>query len=175
MQLRSALTFLTVLESIVATAAYAVVAGLLMVDVVGRELFATTFLGLQQLAVYGAIVAGFLGLTLATSDNAHLRPAFLDFLAGRHQALVARPGDVLSAGFFFARWLGRGDDPELCDLCGDFRLFSRDVVGGWHDLVSGVVRERLFQTLCAGRADVGRHLGHYHSAVDPADPLWYRH
>ena len=102
MQLRSALTFLTVLESIVATAAYAVVAGLLMVDVVGRELFAATFLGLQQLAVYGAIVAGFLGLTLATSDNAHLRPAFLDFLAGRHQALVARLGDVLSAGFFFA-------------------------------------------------------------------------
>ena len=49
------------IEALVATMAYAVVAGLLMTDVIGRELFQTTFLGAQQLAVYGAIVAGFLG------------------------------------------------------------------------------------------------------------------
>lgn len=99
--LGSVLRFLKLLESIVATAAYTVVAILLMVDVVGRELFATTFLGLQQLAVYGAIIAGFTGLTLATSDNAHLRPGFMDFLAGKLEAQVRRLGDVLS-GLFFA-------------------------------------------------------------------------
>jgi len=71
---------LKLVESIVATAAYMIVAGLLIVDVVGRELFGMSLLGAQQLAVYGAIVAGFLGLTLATSDNCHLRPAFLDFV-----------------------------------------------------------------------------------------------
>jgi TRAP-type C4-dicarboxylate transport system permease small subunit len=88
-------------ESVVATAAYAVVAILLMVDVVGRELFSTAFLGMQQIAVYGAIVAGFLGLTLATSDNAHLRPEFLDFLAGSAEKQVKRIGDMISALFYF--------------------------------------------------------------------------
>ncbi|NDW44185.1 TRAP transporter small permease [Ruegeria sp. PrR005] len=100
--LRSILKGLTLTESIVATAAYALVAALLMVDVIGREVFSSAVLGLQQIAVYGAIIAGFLGLTLATTDNSHLRPEFLDFLAGRHGHEVARVGDVLSAVFFFA-------------------------------------------------------------------------
>lgn len=97
-----ALKWLKLFESIIATAAYAVVAILLMIDVVGRELFATSFLGMQQIAVYGAIIAGFLGLTLATSDNAHLRPEFMDFVAGQHDKAVQRFGDILSALFFFA-------------------------------------------------------------------------
>ena len=87
-------------EAIVATAAYAAVAGLLMVDVIGRELFGTSFLGIQQLAVYGAIIAGFLGLTLATSDNAHLRPEFMDFAFRPWNAWAVRTGDALSAVFF---------------------------------------------------------------------------
>ncbi|WP_171052690.1 TRAP transporter small permease [Ruegeria sediminis] len=99
--LRFILNGVTLAESITATIAYAFVAVLLMVDVIGREVFSSALLGIQQLAVYGAIVAGFLGLTLATSDNSHLRPAFLDFLAGRHQREVARIGDALSAIFFF--------------------------------------------------------------------------
>lgn len=90
------------MEAIVATAAYAAVAGLLMADVIGRELFSTSFLGAQQLAVYGAILAGFLGLTLATSDNAHLRPEFMDFALRRHEPLTVRLGDIVSAAFFFA-------------------------------------------------------------------------
>jgi len=92
---------LTLIESIVATGAYATVAALLIVDVVGRELFGTALLGAQQLAVYGAIIAGFLGLTLATSDNCHLRPAFLDFVFQFAEHTVQRVGDVVSAVFFF--------------------------------------------------------------------------
>ncbi len=99
--LNAVLIWLKRTESVVATAAYAVVAILLMVDVIGRELFSSTFLGMQQIAVYGAIVAGFLGLTLATSDNSHLRPEFLDFVAGPFEKLVKRLGDILSAFFYF--------------------------------------------------------------------------
>ncbi|MEX0284505.1 MAG: TRAP transporter small permease [Paracoccaceae bacterium] len=88
------------IEAIVATAAYAVVAGLLMADVIGRELFQTSLLGTQQLAVYGAIIAGFLGLTLATSDNAHLRPEFMDFVFRGHEEAIGRLGDLLSGLFF---------------------------------------------------------------------------
>ena len=92
---------LRLIEAIVATAAYAAVAGLLMADVIGRELFQSSIFGGQQLAVYGAIIAGFLGLTLATSDNAHLRPEFMDFVFRRHEQLAARMGDLMSAVFFF--------------------------------------------------------------------------
>lgn len=83
-----------------ATVAYGAVAGLLMADVIGRELFGQSFLGAQQLAVYGAILAGFLGLTLATSDNSHLRPGFMDFVSKMHQRTVTRIGDAVSAAFF---------------------------------------------------------------------------
>jgi len=92
---------LKLFESIVATCAYAIVAGLLIVDVVGRELFGIALLGAQQMAVYGAIIAGFLGLTLATSDNCHLRPAFLDFVFQFADLTVQRVGDAVSAVFFF--------------------------------------------------------------------------
>ena len=87
-------------ESIVATAAYGAVAALLIADVVGRELLGTSIFGAQQIAVYGAIIAGFLGLTLATSDNAHLRPGFMDFLFKHHELLIARLGDMVSGVFF---------------------------------------------------------------------------
>ena len=73
-----------------------------MVDVIGRELFSNSLFGAQQLAVYGAIIAGFLGLTLATSDNAHLRPAFMDFAFRRWEHQVVRLGDAISGLFFFA-------------------------------------------------------------------------
>ena len=93
---------LRLIESIVATVAYATVATLLMIDVVGREIFSSAFLGMQQIAVYGAIIAGFLGLTLATSDNAHLRPEFMDFVSGpKLDRYAARLGDFVSAAFFF--------------------------------------------------------------------------
>jgi len=92
---------LRLIEAIVATAAYAAVAGLLMADVIGRELVRSSIFGGQQLAVYGAIIAGFLGLTLATSDNAHLRPEFMDFVFRRHERNMVRVGDLISALFFF--------------------------------------------------------------------------
>lgn len=99
--MRALLTGIRTTEAIVATAAYAAVAILLMTDVIGREIFGAAILGLQQIAVYGAIVAGFLGLTLATSDNAHLRPEFLDFVTAPLDGAARRLGDALSGLFFF--------------------------------------------------------------------------
>ncbi len=85
-----------------ATAAYAAVALLLMADVIGRELLGTSLFGAQQIAVYGAILAGFLGLSLATSDNSHLRPGFMDFVFQRHERRINQVADGLSAAFFLA-------------------------------------------------------------------------
>ncbi len=83
-----------------ATAAYAAVALLLMADVIGREILGTSIFGAQQIAVYGAIIAGFLGLSLATSDNSHLRPGFMDFVFHRYESCITRLADGLSAAFF---------------------------------------------------------------------------
>jgi len=66
------------LEGAVAALAYATVALLLMGDVLGREFFGEGIFGAPKMAVYAAIVAGFLGLALATGAGSHLRPAFLD-------------------------------------------------------------------------------------------------
>ncbi len=73
-----ALRALTLAESIAAAIAYAIVASLLIGDVVGRELLGKGIFGAQKMAVYAAVVAGFLGLGLATGANAQLRPSFLD-------------------------------------------------------------------------------------------------
>ncbi len=96
------INLLRFVEACIAAVAYAAVAILLMSDVIGREIFGQAFLGTQQLAVYAAILAGFLGLTLATSDNSHLRPEFMDFALRRFGDVVERIGDVISFVFFLA-------------------------------------------------------------------------
>jgi len=88
-------------EAFAATVAYAAVACLLIGDVIGREVFATSIHGAQKIAVYAAIVAGFLGLSLATADNMHLRPSFLDGLVPhRFTRIVQRASDSFSCLFF---------------------------------------------------------------------------
>jgi TRAP-type C4-dicarboxylate transport system permease small subunit len=85
-------------EQIAAAIAYAIVAALLLGEVIAREAFFTSIWGSQKMAVFAAIVAGFLGLTLATAANGHLRPQFTDnWWPDRLQKPVSRFGDVLSA------------------------------------------------------------------------------
>lgn len=93
-----ALRLLTLVESIVASLAYALVAALLIGDVVGREVLGKGVFGAQKMAVYCAIVAAFLGLSLATSANMQLRPSFLDHLF--KGPMVDRIGDGFAATFY---------------------------------------------------------------------------
>lgn len=98
------------LESLVAAVAYSIVGILLMVDVLGREFLGTSLFGAQKMAVYAAIVAGFLGMALATAAGSHLRPAFMDGLIpyGMRQAF-SRAGDVVSALVYLAlAWVAIG-------------------------------------------------------------------
>lgn len=98
---KSILSALQRIEENVAVLAYVVVAGLLIGDVLGREIFGASILGAQKLAIYAAIVAGFIGLSLATSAGAHLRPEILDrVVPPRYGHLVDRLGDGFAAAFF---------------------------------------------------------------------------
>ena len=95
---KGVLRFVDLAESIAATLAYLVVAGLLIGDVLGRELLGAGIFGAQKMAVYAAVVAGFLGLALATSANTQLRPAFLDHLL--RGPVVDRVGDAFACLFY---------------------------------------------------------------------------
>ena len=114
---------LTTAESIVAAIAYVIVAALLIGDVLGREgplakgtwgaEFVSSLIGFEfhtkgifgatKMAVFAAIVAGFIGLSLATAANAHIRPAFMDFVfQGRAERGANRVGDAFACVFFCA-------------------------------------------------------------------------
>ena len=89
------------IEAGLATVAYAAVAGLLLLDVLSREIVGEAIWGAQKLAVFGAIVAAFLGLCLATASNSHLRPQFTDTWFPRTwNPGIGRIGDLVSAAVF---------------------------------------------------------------------------
>lgn len=101
--MRRALSVLQRAEMIVATLAYAFVAVLLVGDVISREIFGLSVLGIQKIAVYATIVSSFLGLALASATGSHLRPEIFDRLTpARLEPLASRVSDVVAALFFIA-------------------------------------------------------------------------
>lgn len=91
------------LEAFAATVAYVTVAVLLIGDIIGREVFGSPIHGAQKIAVYAAIVAGFLGLSLATAANMHLRPSFLDgVLPKRFERTIQQISDATACLFFLS-------------------------------------------------------------------------
>ena len=86
------------IESMAAAIAYVLVAALLIGDVVGREVLGKGIFGASKMAVFAAIIAGFLGLSLATAANAHIRPAFMDWVA--RGSWIWRVGDAFACAFF---------------------------------------------------------------------------
>lgn len=84
-------------EAGLATVAYMAVAGLLLADVLSREIVGEAIWGAQKIAVFGAIIAGFLGMVLSTASNSHLRPQFADgWLPRAWSPGIGRAGDLFS-------------------------------------------------------------------------------
>jgi TRAP-type C4-dicarboxylate transport system permease small subunit len=101
--MRKALALLLRVEAVLAATAYLVVTGLLLGEIIAREVFVSSIWGSQKMAVFAAIFAGFLGLSLATAANAHLRPQFTDhWWPTAWQPKIERLGDLLSAVLFGA-------------------------------------------------------------------------
>lgn len=111
-------------EGLVAVTAYAVTCGLLLADVFAREFLSQSIWGAQKMAVFGAIVAGILGLTIAVGNNAHLRANFADHILP--WPWVSRLGDLVSAVLFTGlcwyaiEWVGESiefhDRAEVIDI-----------------------------------------------------------
>ena len=83
------------LESAVAVVAYLTTATVLLSQIIAREIFTTSIQGGAKVSVLCAIVAGCLGLVIATGENAHLRPSFADNVLPAKWG--ERIGDVVSA------------------------------------------------------------------------------
>ena len=85
------------IEAACATLAYVAVASLLLGDIICREIFGFAIWGAQKIAVFGAIIAAFIGLVLATADDSHLKqdvlarllPSAIKQYIGRVSGLVA--------------------------------------------------------------------------------------
>ena len=101
--LRSLLRF----ESAIAVTAYVIVTSVLMADILSRELFGQAIWGVQKVAVYGSIIAGLVGLGLATAKGKHIRPKFTDAWLPEHWARIAtRIGDIVACiTFIVAAWV----------------------------------------------------------------------
>ncbi|MDA4845150.1 TRAP transporter small permease [Hoeflea poritis] len=85
-------------EAIVAALAYAATTLLLLADVFSREFLSRSLWGAQQSAILLSILAGMIGLTLATGRQAHFRPEFADGILAF--SWVDRLGDLISAILF---------------------------------------------------------------------------
>jgi TRAP-type C4-dicarboxylate transport system permease small subunit len=88
-------------EITVAILAFMTIFGLLLFDVLSRELGFGSIWGAQRISVYLMIVTGFLGLGLAAAQGRHLRPKFLDnIVPQRSWNLVDRIGSILMCLIF---------------------------------------------------------------------------
>lgn len=93
-----ALTVLFAIEISIVIAAFTLIAGLLLTDILMRQTGSGSLWGAQKISVYLMIIAGFLGLGLAAAKGRHLRPRFLDGVLpkGLHPA-ISRIGASLMA------------------------------------------------------------------------------
>ena len=88
-------------EAMITVIAYAATAISLLADVIAREIFSSGIWGAPRFAVYTAIFAGFLGMSLAAADGRHIRPQFLDFLIPPSvNRIVEKAGYFLSSGIY---------------------------------------------------------------------------
>lgn len=100
-------------ETTVAILALAVMTIVVFADVFGRDLLGHGIAGAQRIGVYAFVVAGFLGLPLATAQGMHLRPKFADrIFPAKAEMLAVHVQNALAAalslglawfGFSFAR------------------------------------------------------------------------
>jgi len=84
-------------ESVVAVTAYTIVAAVLLIDVLGRELFGHGLWGAQRFAVYCTIVAAYCGFGLASASGTHLRPRIADhWVPARFDHAMNRLADLVT-------------------------------------------------------------------------------
>ena len=90
-------------EALITTIAYSATAISLLVDVLSREFLGEGIWGASRFAVYAAIVAGFIGMSLATVDKNQIRPHIFDAIIPiKFELLICRLSDLTAAIMYVA-------------------------------------------------------------------------
>ena len=89
------------LEATVAACAYGVLAATVLADVIFREVFSHPILGTQRFTVYMSIIAGFLGVALASASGTHMRPRVADsWLPSKWNPYIDRISNLVTCAIF---------------------------------------------------------------------------
>jgi len=81
-------------EQVLCFAAFMVMAGALIYDVLKREVTGSGAFGAPQVGVIGMIIVSYIGIGLASAAGGHYRPRFADkVLPARYDALLDRIGE----------------------------------------------------------------------------------
>ena len=89
------------IEGTVAAIAFLAAASAILADVIGREIFGHGIWGAAKFAVFASVVAGFLGIGLATHAGMHLRPRFADgWIPARFEPAMKRISALIGALLF---------------------------------------------------------------------------
>lgn len=100
--LEKILAWLARIEGTIAAIAFLAAAAAILADVIGREFFGQGIWGAAKFAVFSAVVAGFLGIGLATHAGMHLRPQFADgWIPPRLEPAMRRLAPLITAALFF--------------------------------------------------------------------------
>lgn len=84
-------------------AAFAVLAGVIFADVLAREFTGSGLSWARQIGVYANVVVTIIGIGLASSGGAHLRPRFADgWLPAAWAPVLLRAGEALTSAFCLA-------------------------------------------------------------------------
>ena len=85
-------------ENIIAATAYGLLSVAVLADVFAREVMAVPVVGLQRFAVYMTIIAGFLGVSLATTAGSHIRPRIADnWVSAAWEPLINRASSLVTS------------------------------------------------------------------------------
>lgn len=91
-------TLLGRFERLVAGLAYIVMTAMIAGEIAVRELFGSTLLGSEKIAILSSVIAGFIGFTLVTQSGRHLRVSAFDGLIPlRWREAHRRIADLVSA------------------------------------------------------------------------------
>jgi TRAP-type C4-dicarboxylate transport system permease small subunit len=91
---------LRIFEQFLCFAAFLVIAGALIYDVLKREITGSGAFGAPQLAVIGMIVVSYIGIGLASAAGSHYRPHFADnIFPAKYEKLMERISEFGFAAF----------------------------------------------------------------------------
>lgn len=101
--MKQALLFLSWIEKAIIFVAFVLMAGVLMIDVIGREIISFGIVGAARMSVFPVAIMAFVAIGLCTATDGHLRPrAFDKIIPARFDPIMGVVKELVTAAFCLA-------------------------------------------------------------------------